>query len=180
MALFAKLRRKLGDFWFHSLMLFLAFRLTDAVNFLIGVWVVPSYIGVSELGAVMPLATFASLLAVPAGVFATTFLKEVNVLATRSEYGKIKTLIRGVFAGAAVVMVLALVLCQFVMPLFLERLRISGGSLGLLILAASFAGSISPVKPLKDRFPSGKIQTLTPERRVLRIFATVLAPEVPF
>jgi O-antigen/teichoic acid export membrane protein len=126
-------------------MLFLAFRLTDAVNFLIGVWVVPSYIGVSELGAVMPLATFASLLAVPAGVFATTFLKEVNVLATRSEYGKIKTLIRGVFAGAAVVMVLALVLCQFVMPLFLERLRISGGSLGLLILAASFAGSISPV-----------------------------------
>jgi O-antigen/teichoic acid export membrane protein len=126
-------------------MLFLAFRLTDAVNFLIGVWVVPSYIGVSELGAVMPLATFASLLAVPAGVFATTFLKEVNVLATRSEYGKIKTLIRGVFAGAAVVMVLALVLCQFVMPLFLERLRISGGSLGLLILAASFARSISPV-----------------------------------
>ena len=126
-------------------MLFFAFRLTDAINFLIGVWIVPAYIGVEELGAVMPLATFASLLAVPAGVFATALLKEVNTLAARREYGKIKRLVQGVFVGAGIFMLLALAVCQLIMPYFLERLRISKGSLGILILLSSFAGSICPI-----------------------------------
>ena len=49
-----KLRTRLGDFWWYSLMLFCAQRSADAMNVFVGLYLVPKYVGPAELGAVMP------------------------------------------------------------------------------------------------------------------------------
>ena len=46
-----RIHSRLGDFWWYSLMLFLACRAADALNVFVGLWLVPKYVGSSELGA---------------------------------------------------------------------------------------------------------------------------------
>lgn len=136
---------RLGDFWWHSLMLFCAMRVADVMNLFVGLWLVPKYIGMKELGAVLPLTTFATTLALPAYVFAMTFMKEVNTLAVHREFGKMKSLMRGVFIGVGIFIVLAVIASVFLLPLFLERIRVVNGMLGVLILVSAFIGCVAPV-----------------------------------
>ena len=140
-----RLHARLGDFWWYSLMLFFACRAADVLNAFVGLWLVPKYVAPSELGAVMPLTQFAGFLALPVVVFATTFMKEVTTLAAQGEYGKMKSLMRGVFIGAGAFLVLALAASRLLLPLFLERIRVVEGSLGFLILATAFTGAVAPV-----------------------------------
>jgi len=135
----------MGDFWWYSLMIFMAARAADCLNVFVGLWLVPKYVPPSELGAVMPLTQFASFLAMPAAVFASTFRNELTGLATRQEFGKMKTLMRSVFIATAVFFFLAIVFCHFVLPHYLERIRVAEGSLGMLVLVAAFLGAASPV-----------------------------------
>ena len=143
--MFRKLHAKLGDFWWYSLMLFCACRAADVLNAVVGLWLVPKYVGPSELGAVMPLTSFAGFLALPVGIFAMTFAKEMTTLATNGEYGKMKSLMRGVFIGAGIFLILALVVSRLVLPAFLERIRIAEGSLDFLVIASAFVSTVSPV-----------------------------------
>jgi len=140
-----RLHARLGDFWWYSLMLFCACRAADLLNAFVGLWLVPKYVDPSELGAVMPLTSFAGFLAIPVSVFAMAFAKEMTTLAANGEYGKMKSLMRGVFIGAGAFLLLALAISRFALPLFLERIRIASGSLGFLILAAAFISTVSPV-----------------------------------
>ena len=144
-ALLDRLHAKLGDFWWYSLMLFCACRAADCLNVFVGLWLVPKYVPPSELGAVMPLLHFANFLTIPVTVFATTFRQELTSLAQRNELGKMKTLMRGVFTATAAFFVLAIVVSRILLPHFLERIRIAEGSLGLVILAATFIGAVNPV-----------------------------------
>ena len=144
-ALLDRLHSKLGDFWWYSLMLFVACRAADCLNVFVGLWLVPKYIGLNELGAVLPLSTFATTLALPAYVFAMTFMKEVNTLAVHREFGKMKSLMRGVFIGVGIFIVLGVVASVFLLPLFLERIRIANGMLGVIILVSAFLGCVAPV-----------------------------------
>ena len=143
--MFAKLHARLGDFWWYSLMLFCACRAADLLNAFVGLWLVPKYVGSAELGAVMPLTHFANFLALPVSIFATTFMKEMTVLATNQEYGKVKSLMRGVFIGAGVFLVLAFIATHFILPAFLERIRVANGSLGIFIIFSAFIGAVSPI-----------------------------------
>ena len=125
-------------------MLFCACRAADVLNAFVGLWLVPKYVGPSELGAVMPLTSFAGFLALPVTVFAMAFAKEMTTLATNGEYGKMKSLMRGVFIGAAIFLVLALVISRLALPLFLNASESRGVSASL-ILAAAFISTVSPV-----------------------------------
>lgn len=140
-----RLHARLGDFWFFSLVLFLASRLADCLNVFVGIWLVPKYVSPDELGAVMPLTQFATLVAIPIAVFATVFMKEVNTLATQRAYGKMKSLMRGVFIAGGVILLLAIILSRLLLPAFLTRIRIVEGSLGFLILATGFLSCIAPI-----------------------------------
>ena len=144
-SLFAKLRAKLGDFWFYSLMLFVASRAADVLNLFVGLWLVPKYVDPSELGAVMPLTQFANFLAIPIAVFASTFRNELTTLAVNRKFGQMKTLMRSVFIATGGFLVLAIIVCRLVLPAFLERIRIAEGSLGTLILICAFVGAVSPI-----------------------------------
>ena len=141
----AKLHDRLGDFWWYSLMLFCACRAADLLNAFVGLWLVPKYVDPSELGAVMPLTQFANFLAIPVAAFANTFRNELTRLSIGKEFGKLKTLMRGVFAATAVFLFLAIIIARFVLPAFLERIRIVEGSLGLVIIAASFVSAVAPI-----------------------------------
>ena len=141
----AKLHARLGDFWWYSLMLFCACRAADLLNAFVGLWLVPKYVDPSELGAVMPLTQFANFLAIPVAAFANTFRNELTRLSIGKEFGKLKTLMRGVFAATAIFLFLAIIVARFLLPAFLERIRIVEGSLGLVIIAASFVGAVAPI-----------------------------------
>ena len=141
----AQLKARLGEFWWASLMMFLACRVGDVINAFIGLWLVPKYVGMEELGVVLPLTNFAGLLALPISIFAMTFAKQVNVLANAEDYGRMQSLLRGVFVAAGVFLVCAIALTHFLMPLLLERIRVAEGSLGILIIAASFVGAVAPI-----------------------------------
>ena len=140
-----RLHDRLGDFWWYSLMLFCACRAADLLNAFVGLWLVPKYVDPSELGAVQPLTQFANFLAIPVAAFANTFRNELTRLSIGKEFGKLKTLMRGVFAATAVFLFLAIVVARFLLPAFLERIRIVEGSLGLVIIVASFLGAASPI-----------------------------------
>ena len=143
--MFKRLHAKLGDFWWYSLMLFCACRAADVLNAVVGLWLVPKYVGPSELGAVTPLANFAGLLALPAAVFANTFRNEVSRLSIGGEFGKLKTLMRTVFTAAAVFLFLAIIIARFTLPMFLDRIRIAEGSLGIIIIATAFITAVAPI-----------------------------------
>ena len=94
-------------------MLFCACRAADVLNAFVGLWLVPKYVDPSELGAVMPLTQFANFLAIPIAAFANTFRNELTRLSINKEFGKLKTLMRGVFAATAVFLFVAIVIiCQ--------------------------------------------------------------------
>lgn len=139
------LHQRMGDFWWYSLMLFLACRFADALNAFVGLWLVPKYVPPSELGAVMPLMQFANFLAIPIAAFSNTFRNELTRLSVNKEFGKLKTLMRGVFISSAVFLFLAIIIARLIMPAFLERIRIVEGSLGLIIIATSFVSAVSPI-----------------------------------
>ena len=143
--LLSSLHSKLGDFWWYSLMLFCACRAADVLNAFVGLWLVPKYVDPSELGAVMPLTQFANFLAIPVAAFANTFRNELTRLSIGKEFGKLKTLMRGVFAATAVFLFVAIIVARFLLPAFLERIRIVEGSLGLVIIAASFVSAVAPI-----------------------------------
>lgn len=140
-----KLHKKLGDFWWNSLMIFCACRAADFLNAFVGLWLVPKYVEPQELGAVAPLTNFAAFLAVPACVFANTFRNEVSRLSTSGEFGKLKSLMRGVFWAAGGFLVFAVVIANFTLPFFLNKIRIAEGSLKLVVIATAFLSATSPI-----------------------------------
>lgn len=140
-----KLHARLGDFWWYSLMLFCAYRAADTLNAFVGLWLVPKYVDPSELGAVMPLTNFAGFLAIPVIAFANTFRNELTRLSIGHEFGKLKTLMRSVFAATAILLLLAIILAKLVLPVFLERIRIVEGSLGIIIVFSAFVSAVVPI-----------------------------------
>ena len=144
-ALLQRLHARLGDFWWYSLMLFCAMRAADCLNVFVGLWLVPKYVPPSELGAVQPLTIFASYIALPVSALASTFRNEVSNLSLSGEFGKMKSLMRSIFIGTAIFFILAMIVSHFLLPHYLERIRIAEGTLGLLIIFYSFINAISPV-----------------------------------
>ena len=138
-----RLHAKLGDFWWYSLMIFVACRSGDAIQAFIGLWLVPKYVGPEELGAVLPLQQLAGLFSVPLAILATVFAKYVNVYATRGDYGKVKGFIRDVLGASVALFAVCIAVAYLVVPFFYERLNVASGMLTVLILAAGFASNLA-------------------------------------
>ena len=126
-------------------LLFLALRAGDLVNLAAGMWFVPKYVSPEDIGAVLPVSSFATFLSLPIFAFAMTVMKETAVLAERGERGRIKTLLRGVFLAAATLIALAAAAAAVVLPKFLSAMRVKNTDAGLLAAAAAFLGCAAPV-----------------------------------
>ena len=125
--------------------MFLSSRAADAVRAFINFYLVPKHVPQDELGAVLPLVSFATTLSLAAYIFALTFMKEVNHLACNREFGRLKTLLRGVFTVIAALTALAALVAVLVLPWFLERIRVTGTLLGALVVVSAFLGCTEPI-----------------------------------
>ena len=145
MRILRHIRAKLGDLWWYTLLLFVAQRFGDVINMFVGLWLVPKYVPREELGAVLPLSQFVSLVGLPLGVIAIPFMKYLNLYAEKGEYGKVKALLRDVFLWTGILSIVSLGIAYFILPHLFERVRVANGSLGLLIVVVSLLGAISTI-----------------------------------
>ena len=140
-----RIRGRIGDLWWYSILIFIACRSGDAVQAFIGLWLVPHYVPQNELGAALPLLQIGSAIGLPLSILVIPFTRWLTLYASRGEYGKVKRLLSLSFRSVAVAFVLAVVMARFVFPLFFERMRIEEGALGVLIICAGLVGPFSNV-----------------------------------
>ena len=129
----------------NALLLFLALRIGDFVNSAAGMWFVPRYVSPEDIGAVLPVTSFATFLSLPVFAFAMTVMKETASLAADGARGKAKSLLRGVFAVSAVLVCAVLAVAAVAAPRFLEAMRVPDAAAGTLAVAAAFLGCAAPV-----------------------------------
>jgi len=125
--------------------MFVALRAADIINLVAGLYLVPKFVESADLGAVLPLVTFATTLATPAFAFAFVLMKESNVLASDRAFGPLKSLLRGAFVGTALLLVLSLAVAALFLPRFVSSLNAGSRAVAFVALAAAFAGSFAPV-----------------------------------
>ena len=90
-----------------AILLFLALRAGDVVSAAAGMWFVPRYVSPEDIGAVLPVTSFATFLSLPVFAFAMTVMKESAWLAANGERGKVRSLLRGVFLTTGVILAVA-------------------------------------------------------------------------
>lgn len=140
-----RIHAKLGDLWWYTILLFCAQRFGDVINMFVGLWIVPKYVPMEELGAVMPLTNIVSVIGIPLTIIAIPFLKFVAVFAEKKEFGKVKALIRDTFIGTGIFTLLTILIAYFILPLFFERLRVENGSLAFLLVATTIITAVSTI-----------------------------------
>ena len=145
MRLFTQLHARLGDLWWYTSLLFVVQRFGDIINMFVGMWLVPRYVPQAELGAVLPLTQFVSLVGLPLGVIAIPFMKYLNLYAEKGEYGKVKSLLRDAFVWTGGLAVVTFLIACYLLPVLFARVRVPVGSLGMLIVAVSILGAVSVI-----------------------------------
>lgn len=128
-----------------AIFLFIALRAGDLVGIAAGMWFVPRYVSAEDIGAVLPVTSFATFLSLPMFAFAMAVMKESAVLAADGERGKVKSLLCGVFVAVAAILVLVLLAAALAVPHFLQAMKVSDASVGFLVVAAAFLGCVAPV-----------------------------------
>lgn len=89
----SRLKGRLGELWWWTLLFFLIQRVGDLVNFVVGAVIVPANISQEELGSVLPLMSVANFAATPLALALLPVAKFLNVFSARGEYGKVKSLL---------------------------------------------------------------------------------------
>lgn len=133
------------SFFAHALWVFIALRLADAVNIASGLWFVPKYVSADDIGAVLPLSSFATFLSLPLFAFAMTAMKEAVHLSASGEKARLKSLLLGVFVAAGITIVLGLGIAGVIMPVFMKRIGVCSNSVGFMVVGAAFLGCVAPV-----------------------------------
>ena len=136
---------KIGSFAKSAVLMFVAMRMGDAVNLAAGMWFVPKYVSPEEIGAVLPLTSFATFVSLPVFAFAMTVMTESAGLAADGDKGRLKSLLTGVFAAVGAILAIVLAVTALAMPRFLEAMRVSSRSAGFLVVAAAFLGCAAPI-----------------------------------
>lgn len=129
----------------HAFVLFLALRAGDLVSITAGMWFVPRYVSPEDIGAVLPITSFATFLSLPIFALAMTVMKESACLSSNGERGKIKSLLKGTFLTTAAILVSTLAATALSMPIFLNKMRIDDSLAGFLVVASAFLGCCAPV-----------------------------------
>ena len=138
-----KLRNRLGEFWWASLIFFIALRFGDAINAITGLYVVPKFVSQDELGAVLPILNFTTFLSLPLSIFITGYTKLLNICSVNNEWGKVKRMYLDVLRYSVVFVLLSILLVLVFHKLVFERLRIQNGMLGVVIVVAGILGAFA-------------------------------------
>lgn len=142
---FHSLHERFGDFWWYSILIFIACRSGDAIQAFIGLWLVPHYVPQSELGAALPLLQIGGAFGLPLSILIIPFSRWLTIYAARGEYGKVKRMLSLAFRSVFVAFAVVVLAAHLILPHFFERLRIAEGSLGILIICTGLIGPFSNV-----------------------------------
>ena len=129
----------------NAVLMFLALRAGDAVSLAAGMWFVPRYVSPEEIGAVLPVSSFATFVSLPVFALAMAVMRESAVLTARGEKGRVKSLLAGVFVAVAIAMAVVIAVAAFAVPRYLALMRVSEASVGFLVVVAAFLGCVAPV-----------------------------------
>jgi O-antigen/teichoic acid export membrane protein len=140
-----KIKSRLGELWWYTLVLFIAQQLSAVINAVIGLWLVPKYVPQQELGAVLPLTSVGAVLALPLAILVMPFLKFLSKYMAQGEDGKVKKLLRDVFVITLVVFLAVSCVAYFFMPFVFKRMRVENGLLAFLIITSGILGALAPV-----------------------------------
>ena len=140
-----RLRARCGELWWYTILLFVAQRFGDAINMFVGLWLVPRYVTQDELGAVLPLTQAVNFIALPLAVISIPFMKFITVFTDRGEDGKAKAFVRDVFLAVGAMAVVSFAIAYFALPLIFERIKVTSGSLGILVVAIAVLGASSSI-----------------------------------
>ena len=140
-------KQRLGDLWWYTLILFIAQRVGDVVNVIVGLFLVPKYVLQEELGAVLPLASVGSLLGLPMTILSIPCMKFLNKYMAKEEYGKVKRLLFDIFAFTGFIFIVILVLAHFFMPFVFKYMRVENGRLSVLIIMSGVISALVPMFP---------------------------------
>lgn len=139
------IKEKLGPLWWYALIIFIVQRLGDVLNAAAGVWLIPKYVPIEELGALEPLTKVGAMLGLPLAIVVAPYIKLLNTHATRGEFGKVKSLLRDALAFCTVASVLTITAGAIMMPRIFTFVRVENGRLALLIIATSIIGTVTPI-----------------------------------
>ena len=145
MTLFARIHAKIGDLWWYTALLFVAQRFGDAVNMVLGIWLVPKYVPMQELGAVLPLLSIVGIVGLPFAVVTTPFTRFLAIYSKNGELGKAKSMLRDAFIASAALLLISFLIAVFALPFFFERLWIGQGCLGILVVAVALTGTLASI-----------------------------------
>ena len=145
MTFLAKVHAKLGDLWWYTALLFVAQRFGDAVNMVLGIWLVPKYVPMQELGAVLPLLSIVGIVGLPFAVVTTPFIRFLAIYSKNGELGKAKSMLRDAFVASAALLLVSFLIAVFALPFFFERLWIGQGCLGILVVAVALTGTLATI-----------------------------------
>lgn len=140
-----KLKARLGELWWYTIVLFVAGQLGAVINTFVGLWLVPKYVPQQELGAVLPLASVGGLIGLPLTILMMPFLKFLSKYMAQGEDGKVKKLLRDVFLISLATFLAVSSVAYLFMPHIFKRMRVENGSLALLVISSGVLGALAPV-----------------------------------
>jgi len=119
-----KIKSHLGELWWYSLALLITQRVGDLINIYIALWLVPKYVPMEQLGALLPLTQVAGFIGLPLAIILTPFTKFIGTFSAQGEHGKVKAMLRDV----AIILLFASAIIGFITwssaSFFFERLRV--------------------------------------------------------
>lgn len=140
-----RIRERIGDLWWYTLIVFVLNRMGDAVNIFIGMWLVLKLLPGTELGALMPLMSVGILYTIPLGVLLLPVPKYISLLLVKGEEGQARALLRDsvwVSLAFAVFMLLAILWTGDAIML---RLRVSDHRMLWVIAGFAALSAITPI-----------------------------------
>ena len=133
------------DFWKWSLLVFLAARCGDVVQSVVGLWLMPSYLPVADIGAMLPITDGAAFLALPVSIVVVTFARGLAIYSVRDEFGRVKTLLHWMFACAGVAVGLMCTVALAFSPKFYSFVKVEERGIAGIVFAAGVLMALAPV-----------------------------------
>lgn len=128
-----------------SLLVLLAARCGDAVQALIDLWIVPQNVAKVDLGAILPVVSGVNVLSLPLAIVVVPFSRWLAIYMERREFGKIKVLLRTIFWGAVVAVVLMGAFVWLCVPRVLSVLHVSEAGFPAILLLTGMFAALAPV-----------------------------------
>jgi O-antigen/teichoic acid export membrane protein len=140
-----KIKTHLGELWWYSIVLFFSQRLGDIINIYIGLWLVPKFVPMEQLGALLPLTQLAGFIGLPLAIILTPFIKFISTFSAQGEEGKVKVMLRDVAFILAISSIGIGFLTWRSASFFFERLRVDSRLLIWILIGITITTLVTSV-----------------------------------